>query len=173
MKAGKEIKIIEELYKKIPDINTSQYDKVICGASFNCNISSKIKDFNIMYPTNKDTFKNTVDYFQKISNHEKIDEKRDLLLFRLSPYFIPDDVFKNDITQFSVDDIKKGVKIYNAFATTLSDTLLSKSSAGGAVSSAASLNSTITEEQIQENEPIANTIKHSFISSEITFYEIK
>ena len=126
-----------------------------------------------MYPTNKDTFKNTVDYFQKISNHEKIDEKRDLLLFRLSPYFIPDDVFKNDITQFSVDDIKKGVKIYNAFATTLSDTLLSKSSAGGAVSSAASLNSTITEEQIQENEPIANTIKHSFISSEITFYEIK
>ena len=179
MKAGKEIKIIEELYKKIPDFNTSQYDKVICGASFNCNISSKIKDFNIMYPTNENTFKNTVDYFQKISDHKKIDEKRDLLLFRLSPYFIPDGIFTNEITQFSADDIKEGVTIFNknsdnnVSATTLSDTLLSKSSAGGALTSTPSLNPTITKELIQENAPIANTIKHSFISSEITFYEIE
>ena len=184
IKAGQEIKIIEELYKKIPNINTS-YDKVICGASFNCNISSKIKDFNIMYPTIENTFKNTVDYFQKISDHKKIDEKRDFLLFRLSPYFIPDGILKYDIKQFGVDDITKGKEIFDKIKQDDSiptERLFIESvePVAGAASSTIDSSKIVKSPDITidkkdiENKAKAtiNTIKHSFISSEITFYKI-
>ena len=139
-----------------------------------------------MYPTSENTFKNTVDYFQKISDRKKIDEKRDFLLFRLSPYFIPDGIFKYDIKQFGVDDITKGKEIFDKIKQddNISTERLSIESvepAGSAASSTIDSSKIVKSPDITidkkdiENKAKAtiNTIKHSFISSEITFYEIE